>query len=267
MSASDLSSLGQGASDVLSSFGLVIPAVLLLLLAWATYRTGSAHLLLSRVWLLIFGRLDVSDQAIEGFLANRDAFMKFRLVTGLKPRTLEQAKALIAWCDEHKEDVGDVKACGHFFDVEKLQLRDRLPRRRITVLFAVLAGVFFAVFYMSAACAVLLPPAFHVKATDTWYLVDDGVAERPRLFRGPDHARLDLADCKAKSFGLIPEGDAAVLCQLMDKEADAFRASALRGQRFILVVVALVGIWFWGGLVLIQREIKASKAMSARLKG
>ncbi len=53
----------------------------------------------------------------------------------------------------------------------------------------------------------------------------------------------------------------------MDKEAAAFRASALRGQRFILGIVALVSIWFWGGLVLIQREIKASKAMSARLKG
>lgn len=267
MSAPDLSSLGQGASDVLSSFGFVIPAVLLLLLAWATYRTGSTHLLLSRVWLLIFGKLDVSDQAIESFLAKRDAFMKFRLVTGLKPRTLEQAKALIAWCDEHKEDVGDVKACGHFFDVERLQLRDRLPGRWVTLSFAVLALVFFTVFYMSLAFAVFLPAAFHVKATENWYLVDDGVAERPRLFGGSDVYRLELADCKERSRAPIPEADAAVLCQLMGKEAVAFRSTALSGQRFILSVIALVGAWLWIGLVLIQSQIKASKAMSVRLSG
>lgn len=267
MSSSDLSSLGLGASDVLSSFGLLIPGVLLGLLAWATYRTGSTHLLLSRVWLLVFGRLDVSDQTIEDFLAKRDAFMKFRLVTGLKPRTLEQAKALITWCDENKEDVGDVKACGHYFDIEQLQLRDRLPGKQAMMVTAVLMFFLFSLTYMTGASAALLPPAFKVKASGNWYLVGDGVARQPRPFSEPDLIRIDSSDCKSKSFGLIPESDATVLCQLMGAEAAAFRASSLNGQRFILGVLTFTALLLWAGLVLMRRQIRASKAMAARSRG
>lgn len=264
MSAPDLSSLGQGASDVLSSFGFVIPAVLLLLLAWATYRTGSTHLLLSRVWLLIFGKLDVSDPAIESFLAKRDAFMKFRLVTGLKPRTLEQAKALIAWCDEHKEDVGDVKACGHFFDVEKLQLSDRLLGKRAMLVTATLMFFFFLCAYVTGAAAVILPPAFKVNASGNWYWVDDERATQIDFF-GADGLRVGKASCQSKSNSDEPVNDAKVLCQLLDEDSAPARASALRGQRAVLAIPGLTFCWLWVQLVWIRRQIRASKAMEARL--
>lgn len=264
MSAPDLSSLGQGASDVLSSFGFVVPFALLLLLGWATYRTGSTHLLLSRVWLLLFGKLDVSDQAIEGFLAKRDAFMKFRLVTGLKPRTLEQAKALIAWCDERKEDVGDVKACGHFFDVEKLQLSDKLLGKRALVVTAVLMFFFFLCAYVAGAAAVVLPPAFKVNASGNWYWVDEDRASQIG-FVWSDGLRVGKASCQTQDASDELVSDAKVLCQLLDEDSAPARASALKGQRIILGVAGVTFCVLWLQLVVARRQIRASRAMEARL--
>lgn len=266
MSAPDLSSLSKGASDVLSSFGLVVPAVLLLLLAWATYRTGSAHLLLTRVWLLIFGKLDVSDQAIESFLANRDAFMKFKLVTGLKPRTLEQAKALIAWCDEHKEDVRDVKACGHFFDVEKLQLRDRLPGKRGMLALAILVFLFFYTAYVAGALAVFYPSAFRVPESGNWYWVMSGKATLidPTTF---DESYVDKATCRRE----LPtsgsgESELEVLCALIDDGSAHERASALASQRVIFAMGGAVAFLLGARVMLTRRSIKASWAMRDRLR-
>lgn len=259
-----MSSLGQGASDVLSSFGFVVPFALLLLLGWATYRTGSTHLLLSRVWLLLFGKLDVSDQAIEGFLAKRDAFMKFRLVTGLKPRTLQQAKALIAWCDERMEDVGDVKACGHFFDVEKLQLRDRLPGKRGMIVTAALMFFCFFGAYTAGSAALLLPPAFKVNASGNWYWVEDDGATQIGFFWS-DGLRVGKVSCQTKSTSDESVNDAKVLCPLLEEDSAPARASALRGQRAVLAIPGLTFCWLWIQLVWIRRQIRASKAMEARL--
>lgn len=245
--------------------GLFIPAAVLLSLGFAAYRTGSIHLLLSRVWLLVFGKLNVSDETVERFLANRDAFMKFRLVTGLKPRTLEQAKALIAWCEEHKEDVGDVKACGSYFDVEKLQLYKRLPGKlelMVITFFTVLLP--FAV-YGTASSAILLPPAFKVNASGNWYWVD---GERA-LQVGRNHSdrkRLSKANCQNTASSDLLDSDAKALCPLLGEKGASERASALRGQQAILGSASLVLGVFWLLLILFRREIMASKAMEARLK-
>lgn len=195
--------------------------------------------------------------------------MKFRLVTGLKLRTMPHVVRLLKWSDENGEDVGDVKACGPFFDLENLSIKSPLPGAKFEIVRSLLSGlaILWATFWI--ALAITAPAMFKIKQSDHWYFVEETGARRIKPF-GAEAKPLLIENCNAVSVipsdAAIGRDDAEVLCKLMGKEAHAIREDALDAQHWMFGGLGFVGL-LWSALFYrLGRQHDAAKAMTKRLE-
>lgn len=118
-------------------FALTIGA----LLGWVCWRTRSSHVVITRIWRLIFGKTAMADREIGKFIENRNRLVTFRFFSGMPVRTLAQAKRILRWSTVHDEEIADIKACGDLFDLEACRLREeRIPGRPLQVFQVLLLG-------------------------------------------------------------------------------------------------------------------------------
>lgn len=121
----ELFSLLQG--NVVRYGGGALVTVLLML--WLYWRSGSNHILFSRLWSIVQGKAQPGDRPLRLFLARRSTLMQFRTITGVRCRTIVQAHELLKWTQENNEEIGDVARCGNFFDLETPCLKDERPKK------------------------------------------------------------------------------------------------------------------------------------------
>lgn len=87
---------GEDAPTVISLFcslGVIASLGLVLLLGYAIGRTGSSHILMSRLWRLASGGAEVQDERIRTYLQDQHALMSFRFVTGVRVSLVKSVAA------------------------------------------------------------------------------------------------------------------------------------------------------------------------------
>ncbi|MYM69702.1 hypothetical protein GTP45_23070 [Pseudoduganella sp. FT55W] len=142
--------------DGINSLGTIFSALLkggagfsvLILLAAALiwWRTRSGHTILSRIWAFFsLNRGRSTLKFFEQFQEKQAALLQFRFNTGLNVRTLRHMKRVIKWGKKNDEDIGDIKRCGGFFDLEKPGLAESASKIKWWwgVFPFLLAGLFF----------------------------------------------------------------------------------------------------------------------------
>jgi hypothetical protein len=67
------------------------------LLGWVCWRTRSTHVVITRIWRLIFGKTAMADREIGKFIENRNRLVTFRFFSGMPVRTPGA---------RHREDAG-----------------------------------------------------------------------------------------------------------------------------------------------------------------
>ncbi len=112
-SASDIATLIGSYLGLNASLSLAILTLLFGL--WTILRSQSSHLFMVRVWRLVYGRQSIKDRELLKFVQTRDRLIFLRM-HGVPARTLVQGKKLLAWADDHDEEIADVNACGPYFD-------------------------------------------------------------------------------------------------------------------------------------------------------
>jgi hypothetical protein len=267
---------------------LLVGMGLTFLLLWVGIRSRSWHVLFELIWRLLHGRHQPDGRILWAFHMQQTALMHFRWITGIrKVRTTKQAKALAAWCLENDEEVADVRACRHYFDVEQpgvnltdksllvyLQSKDEnrpwLPGQGMrgvifVVLLLLVVGMSFTVVGM------LIPGAMvqFKEGTEAWIVMyPDQVAllRSPEMgFAATDCARDESAIAQRTKL-LIDE--VQVMCEWLG-EPEAKRSKyidrSLKGQRWAFVMLNFLVLWLLISLWRFSVAISAVEAMRRRL--
>ena len=102
--------------------GAVQALVIVLLLVILIVRSRSTHVVVSFLWRKVIGDAPKASPRVHGWAEQREAWAYFRAQSGIATRTLRQTERLILWAARQDEEVGDVRRCGDYFDLERLRL-------------------------------------------------------------------------------------------------------------------------------------------------
>lgn len=216
-------SVGSGSLGQWAAFAsLALPIVFALGLVFVMWRTQSLHFLVRRFWLLVHGKKDITDADIHAFVEEQTSLYAFRLFSGVKVGTLENAKQLMAWCKRHNVPMAQISLCGDCFDPDERKVVEKnIPARwrLITKFFLCMCLVILGV--ISAGATFVKASVLQIKATDRLVLMSESHARV--LFPLPMlNGRLDLGDCEKRFPARIERThftaqEVEILCGLMKK--------------------------------------------------
>jgi hypothetical protein len=267
----------QGRFDVIEQLG-TLPAWLTLALQilafvsvviWLRLRSGSPHVLRTRLWALAQGRSQPGDQPIQAFLSQRSSLMQFRVVTGVRSPTIQHTHRLMTWLHDHEEEVGDVARCGGYFDVRLPGLSRRLPSKTwlffFTLVFSLCVGII-----MLAGLTMLSGRAL-VSVLDgsgrlMWLATSDVRVLHTTQHFGPSDCDHRAHTAIAAAVGL-PSNEVDIACRWFGDRSlpEKIRESVHQQRIVLLLMVALAlgyGLPAYGAFT----TAKAARAMRARLQ-
>lgn len=251
-------------------------ATIPLIAVW--FRSGSTHVIWSRLWRLANGKGNKAQSELQKILTERDDLMKFRVQTGVKARTTKLALAVQTWCKENDEEIGDVGSCGRYFDTEKAELKMPPSWKLQIPLYLVLIGLLVINLFLVGG--FLTPRLWSIVPSDsrTWVTLGENDA---RTFW--THHLFSIDDCsKSEASSIakqaeIPEVDVQIICgwlknsaykQDFSKQMHAQRTSAVFLLGIFLLPSYLLYTLFASGvtaLAMHQRQEARSKKQSASI--
>lgn len=199
-------------------------AAIVALAGWILWRAGSTHVFLARAWTLINGKEQSHDPTVRRWLGERGSLMQFRVMTGVRCRTLREARRLIGWARRHDEEVGDIARCRSYFDLSRPGLK---PFTASAAQFLIAGGL------TALAAVILLCGLLLATSNQAWVSVKDGSGTSMLL--GVDairvlhsQQRFDAEDCATDRVALAARVDLP-LAEL-DTACGWFRDSGLEAK-------------------------------------
>lgn len=203
------------------------------IIAW--FRSGSTHIVWSRLWKLIDGKGVKPQSTLQRFLAERDTLMEFRVRTGVRARTTRIAMDIRKWCADHNEEIGDVGRCGAYFDTEAVDLKTPPSWRRQALIYFVMASLFFISIIL--ASTIIVPRLWSIVPSGDGPLVSLGVNDAKIWRTG---YRFSLDDCSAANTKFIAKAsgisndDVEIICSwLKDRDFKSNLPSQINAQRLL----------------------------------
>lgn len=257
---------------ILTSLGVALPVFAVIglgflgLYVWR--RAGSSHSLMTRLWQLLHGKQECKDPVIGEFLDEQGALLQFRFTTGVRARTRQQAQALIRWTRENNEDMGHVAACGPYFDLEKVELKeeDRLPSLWHLVGRFFVAIVLFTLSLTSAWGIAFLDDAIlQMKKSKVFFSVNAAGAKR---FGVSEKLTRDQCSNQTDANSTFSPEDREAVCKLLkSEELVSYINATVKSQRLALAFLLLVFGFFCREVTLWFLQGVHSQEMFRRLRG
>lgn len=190
---------------------------LLGLIVW--WRTGSSIPIFARLWNLFYGTSSATAPAVAEYLEAQAGVMRLRFETGATIRTLEHAKRLIDWSQQHDESLADAAACGPCFNFETPGLNEKLVPSKAKMLSAFTIAFFLILITLGAGIATIPERALlRLNATGTWFLADQS-SYKP--FRSAPGFKLDQCNADYNSIaekGGFTRTEITLLCDAYKSE-------------------------------------------------
>jgi hypothetical protein len=265
----DSATLLHAITDVAGPWkSVIIMGAFLWLLLWALGRMGSFHIFVMRLYTLFVGKQRDDNSPIGHFLDQRSDLMRFRLATGIEARTLNHAKQLIQWCEDHDEEISAISRSGKYFDCRNVKISEdeKIPAqwKQTTWLFGSIVSFYMAilwtVFLFGAGLFVVIKneansPHFVLSARQFWV-----------PFRSS--AVITLTDCAMGNTSVsekvhITPVEAATACSwLKDAGLRMYLDDGLRTQRGVMSVPLMLLTWLF--LYCTPRWVSAGAATAMR---
>jgi hypothetical protein len=233
------------------------------LFLWIRARTGSTHILTTRLWRFLHGKHTMTSPVLQAFIQERDDLMLVRMVTGLKRiRTRAAAERLVDWLRGQDVDVDLVAAAGYHFDVNKPGFQRCPPSRTASVVLMLVSATLIYSGLIVGSLGTTLPPLIRVNASKIWYAVSDDRAYRFQMVSRATPA-FNVSRCGDTSATATltgyPAHDVSVICESMSTDdGKAERRKAHTSQVVLSIAIALTGL-AWGGLLLQEmRRVESS---------
>lgn len=234
--------------ELLGNISVALPVFGVIAFGFAAFlvwkRTSSTHPLMARLWRLFSRDNEGQDAVIGDFLDDQMSLMRLRFTTGVQVRTKGLAHKLIEWVRDNNEDIGNVAACGSYFDLENISLKDRLPKWWQLIFCGVLAYllILFIIFLvlMSAVNGV----GMQMKESGVFFTLSSEYAKPWRSKQGISRAQcLNNETLPANDFS---EADSKIICDIFKDEAfSPFLERSLLQQRIMLGFSVPIFTWFF----------------------
>lgn len=234
-------------------------------ISWVTFRTNSFHVLGLRVWRLAMGSDVASDERIRTSLEEQTSLSQFAFMYGLKPTSIKDAHAILDWVNTQGISLVMLGRAGRYFDIEQLSIDvKKLPGKAKTFLVFLVSLLLLAFAVMSSLSLLLDRPILRFNESKTYFSLSQYSA---RTYFKDAKKELSKADCQSPN-GYLETGfsqeEAGQLCTLLnDKNANAFVAATLSGQRSAACILLIV---FMAGFFLVAMQIRAVKTAETILK-
>lgn len=231
-------------------------------------RTRSSHVLMTRLWRLFNGRAEGSEAVVNDFLNCQSAVLQFRFMTGLPARTIQQVESLCEWMKKNNEDVGDVVACGRYFDLEKPGLKpaSELPGKWKLVGLVGTLAVVAAVLFVGLVGMLSDRALLRFKASDTWFTMDR-ISAIP-LMHG---AGFNLDECRTIDTVMranpgFRRKDVELICKTASAgQVGPYIDTTVHSQRFMSAVACLYSLCILFAIVAGLRQVVKAREMGRRL--
>ncbi|MGX9785662.1 DUF6216 family protein [Janthinobacterium lividum] len=255
-----------------------LPLLTILLIAFISIlvwkRTKSTHPIMSRLWRIFNGKNSSSDSEINEILDTRTALMQFRFTTGIPIRLRTQIKSLILWGKQNEEDLDDIARCGHFFDLEKPELR-KIPKstRIVSGFFTLLIlcictyVTIFSIFMASTDRALL-----KIIASDNLVLLGKDSAKKISFFNTDSFFSLSKKNCSTSIDELekltkLTKNDIILICKSINNETELeIIENSVTLQKIVFTPVSLFLCLLIASLYRLLSNMASSKKMEDRLK-
>jgi hypothetical protein len=233
-------------------------------------RTGSAHILRRRIWLLVYGKDAPADPTIREFVDDQNSFMAFRYSAGAGVRTLEQARTLATWLKDNNEGVHEVRVAGKYFDMEAMALAKELPSLKPLGWMLIVLIIVGTVTLESGAFWFTDRGYFRIKQSGHWFSASESDLRGLGPWPWSDPPRLSTSDCQAQTVFVLPGFDAedrSIMCEfLVSPKVKPTVQSTIRQQVGILIYL---GVLFACGLANIAWKVRRAyvvRGMAKRLE-
>lgn len=263
-------------SALASQWATVIAISLALITAagycYISWRTQSLHFLLRRFWLLVHGTKGIPDEDVRLFVDEQTSLHSFRLFSGVKVSTLENAKQLMAWCKRHNVPISQLSQCGDCFDPDSRKVVEKnIPRKPWRLAYALYGASAVIIGSISFGCIFLTSSLGQIKATERWIFMGEDSARA--VFPMPLlNKRLDIGDCS----NIVPSrlektsftsAEVEILCGLLKHpEWKTHIKQSIWEQRWSFLWLALIcgGVFYmvfssvkkwWTARALLKREL------------
>lgn len=231
-------------------------------------RTGSSHMLMSRLWRIAFGKADCPEASIRKILDSETAVCQFQVHTNIRARTVTHVRKISNWGQFHDVPLQWIGAAKEYFDLDIPGLNSR---KRIPELWEVKLSklALYLVLPITLSCGVLTvydKGIFVFKSNGKWFTLDDSRASPLLMGKG-----FALSDCVADRKTIGPESgfskaEIKGLCDGADPdERVAAISAALFVQRGYFGLLLPFVVHFCLELWRFQRKATAAIAIRRRL--
>ena len=253
----------RGGIELLGKLGVILPVLGFILIGVVAFlifgRTGSAYPLMTRLWRLFNESSKNKDSMICKFLDEQITLMELRFASGAKVRTNEHAHQLIDWARKHNENINDIAACGSYFDLERVTLKEESELPKPSHSFFRFAGAYALtmVAIVFAFGVVWNDALLRMKESGEFFVLSAEYAK-------PFGSKSGLSKTQCLSGETLPandfsEGDAKIVCGIFEDESLVpYLKQTVIQQRFAFGFGALVLSGFaWVMFIWWRRGIKA----------
>lgn len=246
----EFSGFAQFIADMLGiPQSILIVAGIAATLGWICWRTRSTHVLMTRIWRLVFGKSATADQEVAKFIETRNRLVTFRFFAGVPVRTLAQAKRLIRWSTIHDEEIADIRACGDLFDREACRLvDDRIPGHMMQFLQWLITWALASAVIFASAGFLTERAALQFKESKKWFFLSE-LAATPLSGDGVVSVKsCDTPHAKSTVTSSFSAEEIAIICKVLaDPEHPTIVKQYVTQQRFLCAPFAV--IFAYGALV------------------
>lgn len=235
-------------------------AVFILFVFWR--RADSLHAVWEKVWRLVAGSTDVQEPRLRAFMQEMRDLEKFRLIYGLKVKSMADMHRLISWVRRYDLDITILQKSRRWVDISKPEFIKQPPKS-----FFYWNGFWFVFAGVLAEIAVLVStssPLFQMRASNAWFAVGETTISTP--FRG---TKFELNQCPAfpeaarRAFGFAKE-EVQALCIAHTDGSLKKRASAAATEQSRLGAGVSVIAFLW--LLVIAMRVRSGQTARSLAK-
>lgn len=230
-------------SPLLAFSGLFLFAIVIGFFWW---RSGSIYSLLERVWRLVAGKAEVSDERLKKFIRETRDVEMFRFMYGLRVGSIVELHKLLEWLNANSIEIGKAQLAKQWINTKTRELipvpKHYLPVRALTV---ALCGVVLIPLFLSVTSSEAL---LQMKGSNTWFLA--GATGVKGFY---EDWVLEPAQCSkeivSKNVGGLTNAEVHLLCDafkdgtLKQLVSETVRQQRILGLMYGLLVLIGAAIW------------------------
>lgn len=222
------------------------PLLLVIGILFFWWRSGSIYSLLERIWRLVAGKTEVSDEKLKKFILETRDVEKFRFMYGLKVERMAELHKLLEWLNVNSIGISKAQMAKRWINAKSRVL---IPVPKYYLFNRALGLALCGVVLMTLVISVTSSEALlQMKGSRTWFLAD---AASIKGFY--EDWVIEPAQCPkeivSENVGGLTNAEVHLLCDafkdgtLKQLVSDTVRQQRILGLMYGLLVLIGAAIW------------------------